>query len=283
MTSAGNKATDPARDWARLPRGAMLSREEERALTERGRGGDRFAIDALVQSHLGFVVAIARKYRRYGVPMNDLVQEGVVGLLRAIGKFDPQHDVRLSTYARWWVRAAIQEHVVRSWSLVRIGTTAAQRAMFFHLRRMAADLREGADALTEDVLRPVARRFGVPLREALALAWRASTTDRSLNQAVRAEGDAEWIDRLADDAPTPEELAAVESEARFRRGLVSRALDALPHRERTIVAGRFLAEFKRTRSEIGAELGISKERVRQLEQAAVEKLQRLLAPLRHTV
>jgi RNA polymerase sigma-32 factor len=281
MTTAWNPAEDPS-GWRGGPRGATLSREEERALTERGRGGDRSAIDALVQSHLGFVVAIAKKYRRYGVPMNDLVQEGVVGLLRAIGKFDPQRDVRLSTYARWWVRAAIQEHVVRSWSLVRIGTTAAQRAMFFQLRRMAADLRDGADALTEDVLLPVARRFGVPLREAIALAWRASTGDRSLNQTVRADGDTEWIDGLADDAPTPEEIASAESEAQLRRGLVARALDALSHRERTIIAGRFLAEIKRTRDEIGAELGISKERVRQLEQAAVEKLQRLLAPLRNT-
>lgn len=272
-----------ARDWARLPRGERLSREEERALAERGRGGDRSAIDALVRSHLDFVVGIARKYRRYGVPMNDLVQEGVVGLLQAIGKFDPQRDIRLSTYARWWIRAAIQEHVVRSWSLVRIGTTAAQRAMFFQIRRVAADLREGADTLTEDVLLPVARRFGVPLRDVLTLAWRASTGDRSLNHTLGPDTDAEWIDDLPDETPSPEETAADDSEARYRRGVVARALAALPHRERTIVAGRFLAEIKRTRDDIGAELGISKERVRQLEQAAVEKLQRLLAPLRNTV
>ena len=255
-----------------------VSVEEERDLARRSQAGDREASDRLLQAHLAFVVGIARKYRRYGVPMNDLVQEGSIGLLHAIRKFDPAAGARLSTYAGWWVRAAIQDHVVRSWSLVRIGTTAAQRAMFFHLRRRMAELRGGADAMTEDVLRPVARKFGVPLKEAMALARRAAERDRSLNQPVRSDGAAEWGERLADGRESPEEAAAGASAERFRRGLVARALKSLSRRERTIVAGRFMAESRRTRGAIAAELGISRERVRQLEIAALAKLRRLIGP-----
>ncbi len=257
---------------------AAVSVEEERDLARRSQAGDREASDRLLQAHLAFVVGIARKYRRYGVPMNDLVQEGSIGLLHAIRKFDPAAGARLSTYAGWWVRAAIQDHVVRSWSLVRIGTTAAQRAMFFHLRRRMAELRGGADAMTEDVLRPVARKFGVPLKEAMALARRAAERDRSLNQPVRSDGAAEWGERLADGRESPEEAAAGASAERFRRGLVARALKSLSRRERTIVAGRFMAESRRTRGAIAAELGISRERVRQLEIAALAKLRRLIGP-----
>ena len=257
-----------------------VSVEEERDLARRSQDGDREASDRLLRAHLSFVVSIARKYRRYGVPMNDLVQEGSIGLLHAIRKFDPAAGARLSTYARWWVRAAIQDHVVRSWSLVRVGTTAAQRAMFFHLRRKMAEFRGGADAMTEDGLRPVARKFGVPLKEAVALARRAAQKDWSLNQRVRAGHPAEWGDRLADERESPEEAAAGASAERFRRGLVAKALKSLSRRERTIIAGRFLAETRKTRDAIAADLGISRERVRQLEIAALEKLRRLIGPKR---
>ena len=225
-----------------------VSVEEERDLARRSQAGDREASDRLLRAHLAFIVSIARKYRRYGVPMNDLVQEGSIGLLHAIRKFDPAAGARLSTYARWWVRAAIQDHVVRSWSLVRIGTTAAQKAMFFHLRRKMAGL----------------------------LARRAAERDWSLNQRMRADDPAEWGDRLADERESPEEAAAGASTERFRRGLIAKALKSLSGRERTIIAARFLAETRRTRGAIAADLGISRERVRQLEMSALDKLRRLI-------
>lgn len=265
-----------------------LSAAEERALAVRGRDGDPGAIDILVRSYRAFVVSIARKYGRYGVPMNDLVQEGTIGLIQAIRRFDPDQGVRLSTYARAWIMAAIQDCVVRSWSLVRLGTSSAQKALFFHLRKAAANLRGGADAMTEDLLKPLAQRLGVPVKEAMALARRAAGFDWSLNRPMRAGGDGEeagdggreWLDRLADDAPTPEERVAEESERRFVSGMVARALDRLPYRERIIITARYFSEMKRPREAIGRDLGLSKERVRQLELKALDSLRRFLAPLR---
>lgn len=256
----------------------FVSEEEERELARRSQEGDRDAADRLLRAHLGFIESIARKYRRYGVPMNDLVQEGSIGLLQAIRKFDPAAGARLSTYARWWVRAAIQEHVVRSWSLVRVGTTAAQKTMFFHLRRKMVEIKDGADAMTEEVLLPIARRFGVPVKEVLTLARRAAGMDWSLNQRIRADEPDEWGDQLADEGHSPEDLVAEASTARYRHGLIAKALASLSVRERAIIAGRYLTEIKKTRDTIAAELGISRERVRQLEIAALDKLRRLIGP-----
>lgn len=262
-----------------------LSWSEERDLTIRGQAGDSHAVDLLVRSHLGFVIGIARKYRRYGVPMNDLVQEGTIGLIQAIRKFDPSRDNRLSTYARWWIRAAIQEHVVRSWSLVKLGTSTAQKALFFQLRKLMADLRGGADALSEDLVRPLAKRLGVPFKDALAMAARIARFDPSLNHPVGAglatgEQHEEWIDRVPDPAATPEDIALEKSETVMRRGIIARALSRLPDRERQIIRRRFLADDKATHKTIALDLGLSAERVRQLEKTAVEKLRRWLQPLR---
>ncbi len=260
----------------------MLSREEELDLARRSLNGDAAAAGQLVRSHLRFVVKIARKYRNYGFPMNDLVQEGTLGLMQAARKFDPSRDVRFSTYAMWWIRAAIQAHVVRSWSLVRIGTTAAQKALFFRLRRMMVDLKGGADALTEEVLAPLAKRFGVPLREVMSLALRASRTDQSLNRSIAPGGPAEWIERLPDQRPSPEEIVVEASESRFWNALLAKAMAALPPREQLIIRARYLAEAVPTREALGRELGISKERVRQLEARALEKMRRLLLPARES-
>ncbi len=262
-----------------------LSWAEERELALRGQAGDASAVEALVRSHLGFVIGIARKYRRYGVPMNDLVQEGVIGLIQAIRKFDPSRDNRLSTYARWWVRAAIQEHVVRSWSLVKIGTSTAQKALFFRLRKLMTELRVGADALGEDVIRPLAKRFGVPIKDALAMAARVARFDPSLNHPIAgpASDDGrreEWLDRLEDASASPEDIASARSEDDMRRGIIARALDRLPERERQIIRRRFLSDDKATHKTIGLDLGLSAERVRQLEKSAVEKLRRWLQPLK---
>lgn len=250
---------------------------EERALAERARAGDEAAAATLVRSHLGFVVHIARRYRRFGIPLNDLVQEGTIGLIHAVRRFDPGRNIRLCTYAAWWIRAHIQAYVVRSWSLVRLSTGTAQRALFFRLRRMMADLKGGAGHLSEDVLRPLALRFKVPMREVLALARRAAGFDRSLDAGP---GEAKLpAAELADPAPNPEEQVAAASQQRWRQGLIARAMKALSQRERAIIAGRYLAELAKTRDVLARELGISAERVRQLEQKALEKLRTLLAPL----
>jgi RNA polymerase sigma-32 factor len=254
-----------------------LSIAEERDLAERARAGDEDAAGRLVNSHLGFVVHIAQRYRRFGLPLNDLVQEGTIGLIHAVRRFDPARNIRLCTYAAWWIRAHIQAYVVRSWSIVRLSTGTAQRALFFRLRRMVADLKGGAEQLNEDVLRPLAGRFKVPMREVLALARRAAGFDRSLDAA--RPGEAKATTEIADPAPNPEEQAAAASQQRWRTGLIARAMKALSQRERAIIAGRYLAELAKTRDVLARELGISAERVRQLEQKALAKLRTLLAPL----
>jgi RNA polymerase sigma-32 factor len=253
-----------------------LSVAEERALAVRARAGDEAAARRLVSSHMGFVVHIARRYRRFGIPLNDLVQEGMIGLIHAVRRFDPGRNIRLCTYAAWWIRAHIQAHVVRSWSLVRLSTGTAHRALFFRLRRMMADLKGGAGQLSEDVMRPLAERFKVPMREVLALARRAAGFDRSLDAGPGEKAPAA---ELADPAPNPEEQATAASQQRWRQGLIARAMKALSQRERAIIAGRYLAELAKTRDALARELGISAERVRQLEQKALEKLRTLLAPL----
>jgi RNA polymerase sigma-32 factor len=249
----------------------------ERALAERAQAGDTAAASTLVQSHLGFVISIARRYRRFGLPLNDLVQEGTIGLIHAVRRFDPRRNIRLCTYAAWWIRAHIQAYVVRSWSLVRLGTGSAQRALFFRLRRMMADLKDGAGQLSDDVLRPLAQRFRLPMKDVLAMARRATGFDRSLEQPL-ASG-AKPADELADPAPNPEEQVAAASQQRWRQGRIARALAALSQRERAIIKGRYLVELAKTRDVLARELGISAERVRQLEQKALDKLRTLLAPL----
>ena len=258
----------------------LLGREEEAELATRSAAGDGAALERLLASHRQFVVKIARKYRNYGLPMQDLVQEGLIGFIHAVRKFDRSREARLATYAMWWVRASIQEHVVRSWSLVRVGTTAAQKALFFRLRRMMADLREGADARSEEVQRALSKRFGMPLKEVLALVRRSAGRDQSLNRRIVAQEPEEWLDRLADPRPSPEDIAAAASRRRFWGSLIERNLGALPPREATIIRCRYLMERVPSREAIGRELGISKERVRQLEKTAMEKLRALMAPLR---
>lgn len=265
------------RDAQRQP---MLSREEEMKLAHLAVQGDQAAADRLVASHLRFVIKIARGYRNYGLPMNDLVQEGMVGLLQAAGRFNPDRDVRFATYAMWWIRAAIQDHVVRSWSLVRIGTTAAQKSLFFNLRRKMVELKEGADALSEEILAPLAKRFGLPLKDARALARRTAGRDQTLDRIATGEGGESWLDRLVDPRPSVEDRLAEDSERTFWSGLLARAIDRLPPREQHIVRHRFLVEVKETREALGRQLGISKERVRQLEAAALGKLRTILLPAR---
>ena len=258
----------------------LLTREEEVDLAQRSLAGDRAALARLISAHRRFVVKIARKYRNYGLPMNDLVQEGTIGFIQAVNRFDPSRDVRLNTYAKWWIRASIQDHVIRSWSLVRVGTTAAQKALFFKLRRMMADLKGGADALGEEFLAPLAKRFSMPVKDARAVAMRASGLDQSLNRPLGRDDPEEWLTQVPDQQPTPEDNVVAASERFFWNGLLARALAMLSPRERAIIRGRYLGERGVTREALGRELGISKERVRQLEARALAKLRQFMAPQR---
>ena len=261
----------------------MLTRNEEVELARRSQEGDLAAAGRLITSHLRFVIKIAKRYRSYGLPMTDLIQAGTVGLIQAVRRFSPERNVRLATYAMWWIRAAIQDYVMRSWSLVRVGTTAAQKSLFFTLRRLKAEIQEGADSLGEEslkVLKALTQRSGMKMSDALAVASRLAGRDTSLNVPLNQNGAGapEWIESLQDGRPTPEETVAVISEQRFLNGVLDKALSMLPPREQMIIRKRYLAEAASTFEALAGELGISKERVRQLEARALAELRGMLAP-----
>lgn len=232
-------------------------------------------VERLVASHLRFVVKIARSYRGWGLPMSDLVQEGTLGLVQAVRRFDPDRGVRLSTYAAWPVRAAIQEAVLRSWSVVRLGTSNAQKMLALKLKRMMAGMSSDQRDLPEDVAAGMAARFGVSVAEAVAVARRMAGVDRSLDQPAGSAPSA--LDAIASPAPSPEAAVAAASEQRHLAGTLAAALATLPLREQVVIRRRYLAEARATFSAIGVELGVSKDRVRQLEAKALGKLRALLA------
>lgn len=256
-----------------------LSRGEERELFRRLRSGDKAAARKLVISHLRFVLHIAKRYTRHGHPLADLIQEGTVGLLEAVRRFNPDRDVQLSTYAMWWIRAAIQDYVVRSRSLVKIGTTAAQKSLFFNLRRRVGELVDG-DGPSEEFARNLASRFNTSVTEIFNFARRVARPDQSLDVASGQADGSSMIDQVRDERPTPEDVLVAESEGRFWLEMLGRALSALPPRERVIIRRRFLTDKAPSRAALGAELGLSKERVRQLEVRALERLKAILQPLR---
>ena len=256
-----------------------LSRGEERELFQRLQSGDKAAARKLVVSHLRFVLHIAKRYARHGHPLADLIQEGTVGLLEAVKRFNPERDVQLSTYAMWWIRAAIQDYVVRSRSLVKIGTTAAQKSLFFNLRRRIGDLVEG-DSPSEEFARNLASRFNTSVTEIFNFARRVARPDQSLDAVSNRADGSSMIDHVQDERPTPEDALVAESEGRFWLEMLNRALSALPPRERIIIRRRFLTEKAPSRAALGEELGLSKERVRQLEVRALEQLKAILQPLR---
>ena len=261
-------------------RGDLLGRDEERELARRAGRGDWKAEQRLVAMHRRFVVRIARAYRRTGIPMADLVQEGMIGLVQAVRRFNPDRDVRLSTYAIWWIRAAMLDHVVRSWSLVRLGTSSAQKSLFVHLRRVGA-LIDSADALSEEIVQRLSDRFETTAAEVRALARRITSRDQSLHAPRDRESGGDWIEMLPSELPTPEEKLVLESETRTLAQLVDMALAKLPARERFIIQNRYLSEAKRTLTSIGHELNLSKDRVRQLEVRALASLRELLGgPIR---
>lgn len=253
----------------------MLSREEERALARRAADGDREATQRLIASHLRLVIKIAERYRAPGLARGDLIQEGCIGLIKALHRFNPDHDARLSTYAMLWIKAAIQEHVLRSWSLVRISTSTAQKSLFFNIRRMGAALSETGDAIGEGAIGRIARALDQPERDVRRMAERLRGPDSSLDVARDGDGESA-LDRLADIAPDPEEAVIARDEGRHRRRLLGAALAELKDRERLIITRRHLSEVAVTLEAVGRELGISKERVRQIENRALAKLKTLM-------
>ena len=261
----------------------VLQPEEEYMLAKRWKEHqDRDAAHRLVTSHLRLVAKIAMGYRGYGLPVSDLISEGNVGLMQGVKKFEPDKGFRLSTYAMWWIRASIQEFILRSWSLVKIGTTAAQKKLFFNLRRMKSqiDALEDGDLHPDDV-KKIATELKVSEDEVVSMNRRMSRGgDTSLNAPLRAdEGDSEWQDWLQDDDPLQDEIVADEQEADVRHDLLLAGLDTLNDREKHIITERRLTEEPQTLEELSQVYDISRERVRQIEVRAVEKLQKAMKDL----
>ncbi len=260
-------------------RAPYLGREEEHELALRWRDeDDQQALHRITMAHMRLVIAMAAKFRHFGLPMGDLVQEGHVGLLEAAARFEPERDVRFSTYATWWIRAAMQDYILRNWSIVRGGTSSAQKALFFNLRRLRARLASGSESLTNEALyRHVSIRLGVPEADVARMDSRLSAPDSSLNAPLADDsGAAERQDFLVDDEPLPDEVAGEAIDIERRSIWLHAALGALNERELCIIERRRLSDEGATLEELGASLGISKERVRQIEARAMEKLKAAL-------
>ena len=243
---------------------------------------DEAALHRLVTAYMRLAISMAAKFRRYGAPMNDLIQEAGLGLMKAADKFDPDRGVRFSTYAVWWIKASIQDYVMRNWSMVRTGSTSSQKSLFFNMRRVQARLEREAEALGErldghQLRERIAQEVGVPLADVEMMAGRLSGSDFSLNATQSSEDEGrEWIATLEDDsAQAAERVADAHDAARLRDWLLV-AMGVLTDRERYIVAERKLREEPRTLESLGEELGLSKERIRQLEAAAFAKMRRSL-------
>ncbi|HUZ72500.1 MAG TPA: RNA polymerase sigma factor RpoH [Stellaceae bacterium] len=249
-----------------------LERERELALLWRDKG-DRTALQELVGSHLRLVVKIARGFAGYGLPLADLVAEGNVGLMQAAEKFDPDRGFRFATYAMWWIRAAIQEYVLHSWSLVKMGTTAAQKKLFFNLRKLKGRMEELEQGDLPDVtVRAIATELDVPEIEVVEMNRRLGGADTSLNALVGAEADSEWIELLPDERPSQETLLADRDEFQDRKERLGAALKSLNARERDIIVERRLKDDPSTLEELSHRYAVSRERIRQIEVRALEKL-----------
>ncbi len=253
----------------------LLSRDHEFDLAKRWReNGDEAALHELVRSYTRLVVATAARFRNYGLPMGDLVQEGNVGLMQAAARFEPDREVRFSTYAAWWIRSAMQDYILRNWSIVRTGTTAAQKSLFFNLRRLRAKIEDSPSntSLSVDGRRKIAAELNVDESEVESMEMRLAAADQSLNSPIAEGGEDEWQDFISDQRPSPEDVVIGMRDSRMRSKWLAEALGELSPRERTIIAQRRLRDDGATLEELGKALGVSKERVRQLEHRALMKL-----------
>ena len=256
----------------------MLERNEEFMLAKRWREHeDSEAAHRLVTSHLRLVAKIAMGYRGYGLPVSELISEGNVGLMQAVKRFDPDRGFRLATYAMWWIRASIQEYVLHSWSLVKMGTTAAQKKLFFNLRKIKGQLEAIDDGdLSPENVEYIATALNVPKRDVISMNGRMLGPDQSLNAPVREEGGGEWQDWLEDPEIDQESLVLESDELAHRSTQLVRAMDVLNEREKHILSERRLKEEPSTLEELSKVYGISRERVRQIEARAFEKLQKTM-------
>ena len=280
--SSLNPGAGLARYLEQVRRFPMLGAEEEYMLAKRWKDeGDVSAAHRLVTSHLRLVVRIAMGYRGYGLPMSELISEGNIGLMHGVKKFDPERGFRLSTYAMWWIKAAIQEFILHSWSLVKIGTTAAQKKLFFNLRKLKGRLQAfDAHDLTPEQAASIARDLSVTEAEVYEMNGRMAASDHSLNAPVQTDGDgAEWQDLLVDDSASPESQLMMADEFDKRHTLVTAALAQLGQRERAILEKRRLQDVPATLEELSQHYGISRERVRQIENRAFEKVQQAVMQL----
>ncbi|GGB57237.1 RNA polymerase sigma factor RpoH [Blastomonas aquatica] len=257
----------------------LLKPEQEYMLAKRYQEHqDSEAAAQLVTSHLRLVAKIAMGYRGYGLPVSELISEGNIGLMQGVKKFEPDRGFRLATYAMWWIKASIQEYILRSWSLVKMGTTAAQKKLFFNLRRMKNNLRAFEDGdLHPDDVKTIATKLGVSETEVVNMNRRmAMGGDASLNVSMREDGDGQWMDWLTDDAPLQDVAVADAQEASMRHEMLGEALQALNERERHILNERRLVDDPKTLEELSQVYNVSRERVRQIEVRAFEKLQKAM-------
>ncbi|MBK5919885.1 RNA polymerase factor sigma-32 [Rhodothalassium salexigens] len=236
---------------------------------------DTDSAHTLVTSHLRLVAKIAMGYRGYGLPVSELISEGNVGLMQAVKRFDPEKGFRLATYAMWWIRASIQEYILRSWSLVKIGTTAAQKKLFFNLRKVKGQIKAVEEGdLHPDQVEVIATKLAVSENDVVSMNRRLSAPDHSLNAPVRIDGDGEWQDWLVDETPSQEVFYAESEELRHRQHLLRDSMDVLNEREKHILTERRLKEDPTTLEDLSKVYNISRERVRQIEVRAFEKLQK---------
>jgi RNA polymerase sigma-32 factor len=274
-TSVDGNLTRYLREISKFP---MLSLQEEVALSHLWRDrNDLGAAHKLVTSHLRLVAKIAMGYRGYGLPVGDLISEGSVGMMEAVKRFDPERGFRLATYAMWWIRAAIQEYILHSWSLVKIGTTAAQKKLFFNLRRLKGQMQaiEDGDLKPEQVSK-IATMLAVPEQDVVSMNRRLAAPDHSLNAPVRADSEGEWQDWLVDESESQESSIGEHEELTGRQALLAPALQTLNARERRILEERRLKDEPATLEDLSQEYNISRERVRQIEVRAFEKLQKAM-------
>jgi RNA polymerase sigma-32 factor len=254
----------------------LLSRERERMLAASWRDRhDQQSLQELILAYGRLVIGAAARLRGYGLPAGDLIQEGNIGLMEAATRFDPDRQVRFSTYAAWWIRASMQDYILRNWSIVRTGTTAAQKSLFFNLRRLRARIADPSRVtMSLGEIERIAAALGVAPREVSAMEQRLAGGDSSLSATLGEDSEESWLDRLADGRPNPEEAVTSAHDEERRRHWLKLALDRLPARERRIVEARRLAENGLTLEDLGREFGVSKERVRQLEQRALGRLRK---------